>query len=228
MRISTPAQEGQFQAAKWLKLQALVDSQELSALFDLVEPSWLLPLSGMFSMGELPVQRGDFLLEYRRWIEALQNGSIPEIKKYNALAWTKNEESFWLQEVPGNRYLVKPCEPMVHIQVHQMGYSSVDGVFRPMVLSQESIFWGLQFSFPQVIQQSKTMDLVEVEEGPNLELFQTVRKWVRERTVAIPMVVDGKRINLPMRLGKTCFSWINRHPQLVSRNFSVLELSYAG
>ena len=123
--------------------------------------------------------------------------------------------------------MVKVCEPIVQIQVHQMSYSPVDGEFRPMVMSRESIFWGLQFSFPQIYQDPKSLELLEVEEGINLELFQSVRRWIRDNTAPTPMVVGGGRVNLPIRLGKKCFSWINNHPQLKAKQLSVLERNYA-
>jgi hypothetical protein len=104
-----------------------------------------------------------------------------------------------------------------------MGYSPLDGVFRPMVLSSSSIFWGLQFSFPQVYQHPKTGEFFEVEE---FGLFELVRKWSREFTVATPMIVEGKRTNIPIRLGKRCFSWINTHPQLQMKGLSITGLKF--
>lgn len=223
-RISTPAQEGTFQAAKWLKIQALVDADELALLFNAVPQIQIYPLSGAFALQSLPMKQEEFLAAYRSWILALQQGSIPNGAPLRATAWTCSSDSLWLQEIPSNRYLVKPCAPIVQTQAHEMGYSTVDGVFRPMVLSQENIFWGLQFSFPQVYQEPKTQELREVEESPNAELFQIIRRWSREHTIATPMLVDGKRINLPMRLGRACFSWINNHPQLKTRGLEVMHL----
>jgi hypothetical protein len=101
-----------------------------------------------------------------------------------------------------------------------MGFSDVDHEFRPMILSQNSIFWGLQFSFPQVYQDPKTGALKEAEVSP---LFQAIRKWIRNTTVPTPMMVEGKRVNIPIRLGKRCFSWINRHPQLKCK---VMEIAH--
>ena len=223
-RISTPAEEGVFQAAKWLKIQALIDGDELAKLLEALPTMQIYPLSGAFSLDQLPMKREAFLAAYRFWIETLQRGAVPDGSLLRAAAWTCSPDSLWLQEIPVSRYLVKPCAPIVQVQAHEMGYSTVDEVFRPMVLSQESIFWGLQFSFPQVYQEPKTQELREVEESANAELFQTIRRWIREHTLATPMLVHGKRVNLPMRLGRACFSWINNHPQLQQRGLSVVNL----
>jgi hypothetical protein len=228
-RISTPAQEGSFQAAKWLKVQALLDAEELESLLALGEPSFLFPLAGLFTLESMNLSKESFCVLYSSWIEGLKKVILPleeELRKGSAIAWTRSTDSVWLQEVPGNRYLVKPCEPVVQIQVHQMGYSTVDGEFRPMILSRDSIFWGLQISFPQVYQHPKTMELLEVEEGLNVELYQLIRRWVRDNTVATPMLVEGKRKNIPIRIGKRCFSWVNTHPQLLAQKLSVLELAH--
>lgn len=209
-RISTPAVEGQFQAAKWIKIQALVDEAELALLFE--EPFLIYPLSGMFPLEAFPMPKKVYLDAYKTWIDALRRGEVPTIgKEFNAVGWMRSEQDVWLQEVPGQRYMVKPSCPFVQVQVHHMTYSPVDDVFRPMNLSKDAIFWGLQFAFPQVYQKPKTRELVETEDG---ELFQAIRKWIRNVTVPTPMLVKGKRVNIPIRLGKNCFSWIDKHPQL--------------
>jgi len=77
-----------------------------------------------------------------------------------------------------------------------------------------SVFWGIQMSYPQIYQDPKTMELMEIEESPNMELFQKIRGWVRDATRATPFIVEGKRVNSPIRIGKNCLSWIGRHPQL--------------
>lgn len=225
MRISTPEIEGSFQAAKWLKIQALVEPEELAVLFD--EPFEIYPLSGGFALEAFPMKKEKFLEAYRSWIEKLKEGIVPtddDLRAFNATAWATNPSAIWLQKIPGEKYLARPSEPFLQCQVHHMGYSTVDGEFRPMILSRESIFWGLQFSFPQIYQHPKTGEFFDVEDS---SLFKSVRKWSRERTVATPMIVDGKRVNIPIRLGKQCFSWINKHPQLIAKGLSVLELAHA-
>lgn len=222
-RISTPAIEGQFQAAKWLKIQALIDEQELAQL--LAENFFIYPLSGMFSLSDLPMKKEAYLHTYATWIQDLKKGKIPsENREMNAVAWVPSSDAIWLQQVPNDRYLVKPCKPFVQVQVHQMGYSPIDQEFRPMILSQDCIFWGLQFSFPQVYQDPKTNELKETKES---DLFQALRKWIRNNTLPTPMLVQQKKVNLPIRLGKSCLSWINQHPQLRAKGLTVQE-SYTG
>ncbi len=223
-RISTPSHEGQFQAAKWLKIQALLDPVELSDLLSLCPPTWIYPLSGLFALGDVAVPKERLTSVYAEWIDCLKSGQVldpVQLRLWNALCWTRRPEAVWLQEVPGNRYLVKVGEPVVQIQVHYMSYSEADLEFRSMALGQSAIFWGLQFSFPQVYQDPKTLELIEGARGENWELFQHIRHYVREETLPTPVMINGKRKNLPMRLGRRCFSWIGMHRALTKQGLSI-------
>ncbi|MES2273344.1 MAG: hypothetical protein V4487_04055 [Chlamydiota bacterium] len=222
LRISSPDQEGAYQGSKYLKQQVLCDADELQELFSQLGRFWIYPLTG-FSSGA-QIEPSFFLQEYTSWMEDLKAGRIPTdaaLRSVLASVFTADLEALWLQQVPGNRFLVKISQPVVHVQAHSFTYSPIDGVFRPMTMGSGSIFWGLQFSFPQIYQNPKTMELLEVEESPNAEIFQKIRLWVRESTRATPFLVEDKRVNVPIRLGKNCFSWIKSHAQLQAQKIGV-------
>lgn len=217
VRTSTLEKEGLYQAAKWLKFQVLVEG--LETLFERLEPFEIFPLTGIVN-GE-PIAKELFLKTYREWVEGLKGGKVPddrELRKMLAAVWTEDPESLWLQEIPGKGYLIKVCKAALHVQAHWFRYSPIDGVFRPMSMGEGSIFWGLQFSFPQIYRDGKTMEFQEVREN---RLVKQMRLWLREKTRATPFLVEGKRVNVPIRLGKECFSWICRHPQLVDQGIAV-------
>jgi hypothetical protein len=224
LRISTPEAEGIYQGSKWLKIQALIDGDELRSLFETLSPFWIYPLTGI--VGGQPILKEFFVEEYSRWIDALKRGAPPsdaELRRLLACAFTDDPEALWLQKV-SKGYLAKIGKPVVQVQAHYFSYSPVDNVFRPMSMGSESVFWGLQFSFPQIYQDPKTMELCEAGAG---NLFRKIQLWAREATRATPFVVEGKRMNAPIRLGKNCFSWIQGHPQLIQRKISLWEMSHA-
>lgn len=226
-KISTPEKEGNFQAAKWMKLQMLIDANGLNSLLKALQPLQIVSLSSVGSMEQLFLSSEQYVASYAGWIERLKQGLLPEeseLRPYQATAWVMDEESVWLQEIPKQRFMAKVCKPVLVVQIHFMGYSTVDGEFRPMVLSKESLFWGLQFSFPQVYQDPKTGQLLEVEEK---EIFSVLRRWSRDHTVPTPMLANGKKVNLPIRLGKECFSWIDRHPQLMQHKLQIAKEVHA-
>jgi hypothetical protein len=141
----------------------------------------------------------------------------------SASLWSSSPDALWLQPLPDGRFAARGKFPFVQVQVHHMGYSTVDGVFRPMALSRDAIFWGLQFAFPQVFEHPE-QGILDATEFFNFTLFKQIQKWARDCTIATPMVVDSIRKNLPIRLGKHCFPWINRHPHLRDKGLTVLEL----
>lgn len=219
LRISTPSEEGIYQGSKWLKFQVLCDREELEKLFSI--PFEIYPLTGVISLSQVPMAKSFFLDEYASWIEALKQGRIPtdaELRRTLACAFSPDPNALWLQKVGEERYLMKIAQPVVQVQAHYFAYSPLDGVFRPMSMGAESIFWGLQFSFPQIYQNPKTMELSEVGQS---SFFQNIREWVRETTRATPFTVEGKKTNVPIRLGKNCFTWIHSHPQLAARGIHV-------
>lgn len=223
LRISTLQEEGIYQGSKFLKHFILCETEDLKVLFDKLDPFSIYPLTALSDGGG--IEKDQFLTSYQSWINGLKEGKIPndaELKKVLACVITKEKESLWKQEIPGNRFLVKMRAPCVQVQAHFFTYSEVDGVFRPMTMGINQIFWGLCFSFPQIYQEPKTMHLCQVDEGANAKAFQTIKRWVRDTSRATPFVVNDKKTNVPIRLGKTCFSWINRHPQLKEQNIRVL------
>lgn len=212
LRLSTPALEGVFQGSKYLKYHVLASKEELAQLFD---SSFSIYLLTGLTDGQ-PIDPAFFLAEYGSWIEELKQGRAPTdgaLRRLLACAFAEEADALWKQAAPGNRYLIKIGKPIVQVQAHFFTYSPIDAVFRPMTCSQAGIFWGLQFSFPQIAQDPKTLEFFEVEPSP---LWQRIKQWVKDATRPTPFVVDGKKTNVPIRLGKNCFSWINNHPQLGS------------
>jgi hypothetical protein len=217
LRVSQLALEGIYQGSKFLKIQVLCDREELKALFERLGEFWLFHLTGLGD-GE-PIGQERFLEEYGKWVEGLKRGEVVEdgeLKKVLAAALTKDLNALWKQEA-GGKFLVKMARPVVQVQAHFFTYSAIDGVFRPMTMGAGSIFWGLQFSFPQIYQDPKTMEFFETD----LQLFEEIRRWMRDFTRPTPFVVGGVKTNVPIRLGKNCFSWIGAHPQLKGQGISV-------
>lgn len=220
LRISHPFQEGVYQASKWVKCQALLDAQEMKDFLEALGNFWIFPVTG-FVDGN-PISKAFFVEEYSRWMAKLKEGIVPspeDLRHLMAAVFVDDLESLWLQEVSPNKFITKIAKPIVQVQSHYFSYSSEDGEFRSMSMGKESVFWGLQFSYPQIYQDPKTMEFCEVKGGA---LYRKIQLWMRENTRATPFLVDGKKVNVPIRLGKQCFSWIHKHPQLIEKKIQVL------
>ncbi len=226
LRVSTVSQEPPFQASKWISMALLIDREEMGHLLNELGNFSIVLTSGLTQPGKEILSHQDFLGTYGSYVEELKAGKIPSEIEYRSVfssAWTQSLEALYAVKVGNGQHLVRICKPVVQLQPHGFEYSSLDGKFRSMVLG-ERMTWGIQFSYPQLFQNPQTHAVEQVLKGegfPNTALFRTLQKWVRHFTQATPFVVNGKRINVPIRLGKQCFSWINRHPQFSSRGLTV-------
>nr|MBA2728315.1 hypothetical protein [Parachlamydiaceae bacterium] len=213
------SQEPPLQASKWLQLQVLADSQEMERLFDAFGNFLIFKAGVLCNAGEGEISKEEFLRLYSNYVDALKLGQLPDDALYRqsfSSVFTTDPGNLFQVEVAGNRRIIRVARPVLQLQMHKMSYSSVDGKFRPMVLGKDCIFWGLQFSYPQLFQdESKEVyKALEEEQFPDSKLYRILQKWLRQETIPTPFIVDTHQINVPIRLGKNCVEWINRHPQL--------------
>lgn len=227
LRIATVESEPPMEASKWLKLQVLVENLEMSSLFDALG-HFEIYLTGIITkFGEGQIAKPEFLNNYRYYIESLKNGEIPDesvYKPYFSAIFTVSSDILFSLPMPEGRQLIRASKPVIQLQAHSMDYSVHDGKFRPMVFGLDSILWGIQFSYPQLYLDPKTKEVHQVADNemfPNTRLFRALQRWVRQETIPTPFQVGQEKVNVPMRLGKQCLGWINRHPQLVHKKLQV-------
>lgn len=226
--ISTPKTEGVLQVSKWLKIQVLLDADEMQDLTNALQPVYFVSASAPVTAEEAVIEAGDFLQKYAEYVSLLKRGQVPaaeDFRRYFSCALSADLQAFYAMAVGDGRYLIKPRKPVVQLQAHHFFYSPLDQQFHPMVLSSESVSWGIQYSYPQLFQDPVTRQIVKVGEAfPNTALFAKLQKWIRSATLPTPFMAGGKRTNSPIRIGKKSLSWIKTHPQLKQREINVLEL----
>lgn len=213
-------QAGQaLQASKWLQIPLLLDTAEMKDLLDTMGELWIVLTTGVTQKGAGFISKEEFLNCYQAYVEALKTGEMPSdsrIRPYFSAALTCTLDPLYTVPVGESQQLIKVDRPVIQLQQHRFDYSNADGKFRSMVFGMNSILWGIQFSYPQLFQDEhlQVKQVREIAEFPNTAVFKRLQKWVRVNTVATPFIVEGRLINVPIRLGKQCFSWINNHPQL--------------
>lgn len=226
IRISTQEAEGQFQASKWLAYQVLLDTPELEHLLKTLSPLEIF-LTSISDSQQVRLSQEAFLRTYDDYVSCLKRGELPEEANFRvpfSSIFTASTEEIYAIKVGTNKQLIRVLRPVIQLQAHRMHYSSDDGKFRPMVFGKDSILWGLQFSYPQIFKDNSTKEYYQVLEGErfiNTALFRLLQKWMRQNTMPTPFLVEGKVINIPMRLGKKCLSWVNKHPQLSLKGLQV-------
>lgn len=224
-------------ASKWLDCRLLIDENEMASLLSALGEFWMYPLSGLIPIDKELITLEEFLDCYRNYVNALKNGQKPDeasLRRCFAAAWTVDPGYLYSVRVSDTQQLNKAEKPVIQVQHHTVDYSETDNKFRSMVLGTSCVSWGLQLSYPQIFQDSITMEMHQVLDSSeihpfhNTELFRKLQQWVRHHTVATPFVVEGKRINAPIRLGKACFGWINNHPQLALKQLGISDYSHKG
>ncbi len=230
LRIVDDPSISTLQASKWLQQQMLIDSIEMESLLQEMGEFYIVKVGAIVSLEKAMISTSLFLSDFRRYIEALKNGELPDIMSFRRLfsvVITSSLDALFACTVGPDQYVIKVTKPIIQVQAHAMHHSTDDNKFRPMVFGPDCITWGLQFAYPQIYQDPTTMQIEKVSDEnrcPNTLLFRTIQKWQRKNTIPTPFFVNDKKVNVPMRIGTNCLSWINQHPQLINQNIQVVTL----
>ena len=63
-RVSSPSQEGLLQVSKWIKVQVLLDQEEIVELFKKLDPFYFITVSKPVKEQNALVSQNDFLQAY--------------------------------------------------------------------------------------------------------------------------------------------------------------------
>lgn len=214
------------QASKWLKCQMLLDIDEMHNLLETLGEFSIFLTGCVCRCGEECLSKNQFLEKYRTYVESLLGGKVPDLTEYRpyfSSIFTLENEAIFSISVSENKHIIRVSRPVIQLQAHNVHYSAVDGKFHPMVFGNDTIMWGIQFSYPQLYLDPESRKVVSMmkSSSPNTELFRKLQRWMRKNTTPTPFFVNGHVINVPMRLGKQCLSKIDNHPQLKQKEITV-------
>ncbi len=223
--LSQKATEKKFSVSKWLKHQVLLDAGEMEACLEALSPFEFYNVSSIASLEELNISHKAFLQAYQSYIADLKRGVVPEPdRKIFSAVMTVDPGALYAKEIQPGRWMAKLGSPVVQLQNHRFFASKVDHKIHPMVMSPESIQWGLQFAFPQIFFDGSGSSYTKTSDEkrfPNAALFANLLKWLRAESVPTTFIWDGHKMATPLRLGKSCFKWINNHPQLKEKGITI-------
>ena len=212
------------EASKWLDVRVLLDGDEMSQLCDELPSFGIYATGSVMKQGQGFISLNHFLTVYRDYVACLKSGKIPNEAHYRqpfSSLWTRQVDHLAITQISESEQLIRPCLPVIQLSHHRLSYSPVDGKFRSMVLGN-SLTWGIQFAYPQIFKDAVTQDIVQVSDSlPNTELFRKLQRWVRHHTLPTPFIAEGRRINVPVRIGRRCMEWIHQHPQLLAQNLKI-------
>lgn len=218
-----------YRVAQWLQIPILLDDEEMRSFIACFPLLQLYQVGVVYPKDRIGFSKEDFIRAYDIYISALKKGETPDPNLYKDLfagAFSSSPDDFISLDLPENRRLLRVHRPVIQLQEHRIDFSSHDQEFRSKVLGPKSILWGIQISYPQLYENPSNKQPQKVLNNPlypNGSYFRQMQRWMRDHTLPTPFIVDGKRKNVPIRLGKKCFSWINNHPGLRERQLRVLS-----
>jgi hypothetical protein len=205
------------QVSKWVKIPLLVDVHEMEELIQQIPVFKLYDVQRITHQDEGIYDPSHFLDKYRSYVAYLKQGEIPPLAEFRFIfstLWSVTDSALYALPAQEGKRLLKALKPSVQTQLNQIRYAKEEKVFRSQVFSSDSISWGLQIGFPHLFLDPTTCETGKTRDFENMPLFSAIQRWIRRATVPTPFLVEGARINSPIRLGKGCFSWIASHPQL--------------
>jgi hypothetical protein len=206
-------------STKFLKIPFLVSRDEMACLMHALGDFEVLLLGKIVPSPK--VTHEVFLNEYHDYVKAIKTGEIPS--RLNSFVWT-NSGGVALQSFGEKGELARPKMPMLLLQPSHVNYQQETKEFKPISFGQNLISWGFQLSYPTLYQDpisGKIEKVLENEKFGNTPLFKIFQKWIRKNTSPTPFLIEETKVNVPLRLGKECFSWIQHHRQLNERGLRV-------
>ncbi|MEZ5315032.1 MAG: hypothetical protein R3E91_02315 [Chlamydiales bacterium] len=205
--------------SKWIKIPLLIDLEEMRALFASLPAFTIYQIQKVTLLGEGVIPIDLFLADYACYISALKQGKIPS--SLTSPVFSVSSEAMEVVFLDGKRQLYRPRLPVVQVVAHAIRYSTIDQSIRSQLFGVDGITWGIQVGYPQIFEDPKTHEIQATRHLVNGPLFYAMQKWIRLHTRPTPFIIAGCKQNVPIRLGKQCFSWINSHSQLEEKGIKI-------
>lgn len=204
------AEKISYDASKWQKFQVLLDAEEFEELLNRA--------GGLLFDRTREISIDEAVSSYSAYIEALKQGSTPPPPSFSWI-WSLSDSALYILDT-GAGTQIRPLAPVVQITHHQMNYVPEAKEFRSNLFGPETIYWGLQFAFPQLFMKPDTKEVVKVLDAAhfeNVNLFKVIKQFIRESTIPTPF----EEFNSPQRIGKKALEWIGAHPHLQKKGLKV-------
>lgn len=217
-KIKKAAPEDQpLEAAKWLSLPMMLGPSELEHLLNALGEIHIVKTLSKVEEGKEEIAKEDFVSLYAEYAGLLKEGAVPDSRRFKGVfssVITLDLDALFSVPLDAGYHVVKVKSPIIQMQYHTMKWSKEEGKFRSQLFGQDSLPWGILFSYPQILLHQETKDIVKADTPGfvNYRLFKEIQKWQRQHTIPTPFLADGRRINTSQRIGRECLPWIENHP----------------
>ncbi|MCH9631569.1 MAG: hypothetical protein S4CHLAM37_15930 [Chlamydiia bacterium] len=218
--VSTVQEEGLLRASKHQRVQVLLDVEELEALFNVLEDFYVVESAKVKVSSEQIISKEEYLERYTLYMNHLkQSDSTPDNSILSSLSvcLSKVLDPFYMVELGDGKSLIKQKAPAVLVQPFSFHYDRESASIFTSVHTQDRIFWGLEFNFPQMYQNPKTLDTIEIlkdKQNPNTQLFKKLQSFLRKNSKPTHLELSRESKAFPFKLSQSCLSWVNNYPKL--------------
>ncbi len=213
-------------ASKWIHLPFLVDVEDFQDLFLHVGTPLFLRSSGIYEEKELFLSQEQFINYWQQYLYDVKSGPIldSKYKPLFSLFWSSTPETVGLIDLGEGRVCATQLAPNIVLQLHRFQYSVTDGQYRRQVFGPDTVSWGLQASFPMLVQDPKTRVIRKAlldHDCENRALWMQFQKWLKARTLPVSFEVGGARQTVPFRISPSALKWIDQHHELKMKGITV-------
>lgn len=217
-----------YQASRWLKTRLLLSALSMKELMDHLEPLCFIQAASVIKSADPCVSKDDFLAAYSDYVQHLEQdeagcSAFAKRSSLFTLTLSTSQEIAKTYEVRPGFFLTRLSEPGVQVRPCLVDFSHLSRQFSYRALGATSISWGLEFSYPQLIQKAGgTIENGLKEPFVNGSLFKKLQKWARLQTRPAIFNFEGQKIISELRIGEDT-SWAEDMPAIKKRGLTLFQ-----
>ncbi|MBM3201030.1 MAG: hypothetical protein FJZ56_01310 [Chlamydiae bacterium] len=186
-----------------MKVAVLFSKEEMELLFTEFPNLILLNTSSVCEKNETEISKELFLETYATYIERAKKNQ-EYLSPFLTVGMTVDQSAYFAMDVGQGRVLLRQKRPL--IQVRPFHYSIQEGKVFEMSFHKDKIFWGVEFSYPQLFSASRDAKIERIwrnQEYPNSMVFVSLLKWIYAKSLLYPPARVGKQYHEQFLLEKT-------------------------
>ena len=225
-----PAAVPKYLASKWIHLPFLIARSDWEQFFKEAGDIYLVRASGVYLEQDIILSVDQFLESWDRYLVDLVTCAIADsvYKPLFSLYVTLNPKTVGMVDALDGRVSATQITPNIIFQSHRFQYSTFDKQYRRQVFGPGAISWGVQASFPTLVQDSRTRVVQKAllsTEVVNRPLWMLFQKWLKNTTIPVTLKTEDGVKTVPFRISNSCKAFIDRHFELNQKGIKVVSWS---
>ena len=187
--LSTDKDPQDFQArfSKWITIDLLIDEIEMKDLLSSISPTHLISPQNACPKTPFLMNEKKLIETYSSYILELKSQNLPSFdsfKKFFYLMIAASLEGLFIRNVGRDKKALTINSPLIEVKPISLIVSSIDRSIRTSAVNPEGILWGLSLSFPQIMQDPKTLESIQInfQKHPTGVLFKKIRTFIATST----------------------------------------------